>query len=260
MKQSLEFKLGQQLTITPQLQQAIRLLQLSSVELQQEIQEALESNPLLEETEEFESRSSTDEPARESGSTEEGLRATDNAMDDGQSSAEADYEPDWNEAPDYSSASTTRSNLDDSALDIDSRNSAPQTLTDHLLWQMHMTPFSERDQAIAEAIIDAINDDGYLTCSLEDIRQMANEEDELEIDEIEAVLHQVQNFDPVGVGARDLAECLQLQLRLLADDTVGLEAAKQLATPQNLNLLANRDQQGLRKNLKLTPQAIQEGA
>jgi len=260
MKQSLEFKLGQQLTITPQLQQAIRLLQLSSVELQQEIQEALESNPLLEENEEFESRNSTDEPAAESTPTEDGLRATDNAMDDGQSSAEADYEPDWNETPDYSSPTASRNNMDESTLDIDARNSAPQTLSDHLLWQMHMTPFSERDQAIAEAIIDSISDDGYLTCSLEEIRQMANEEDELEIDEIEAVLHQVQNFDPVGVGARDLAECLQLQLRLLSEDTAGLEAAKLMATPENLNLLANRDQQGLRKNLKLSPQAIQEGA
>ena len=224
MKQSLEFKLGQQLTITPQLQQAIRLLQLSSVELQQEIQEALESNPLLEENEEFETRSASDEPTREGASTdtEDSVRATDSAMDDGQSAADADYEPDWNESPDYSNTTTSRSNLDDSALDIDSRNSAPQTLSDHLLWQMHMTPFSERDRAIAEAIIDAINDDGYLTCSLEDIRQMAEEEDELELDEIEAVLHQVQNFDPVGVGARDLAECLQLQMRVLSEDTPGL--------------------------------------
>jgi len=260
MKQSLEFKLGQQLTITPQLQQAIRLLQLSSVELQQEIQEALESNPLLEEKEEFEAQGSSDNSSAEATPSEDGMRATDNAMDDGQSSSEADYEPEWNESPEYSTGTGSRSTMDDYALDIDARNSAPQTLTDHLLWQMHMTPFSDRDRAIAEVIIDSINDDGYLTCSLEDIREMAKDEDELELDEIEAVLHQVQNFDPVGVGARDLAECLQLQLRLLPENTPALDAAKLLATPVNLNLLANRDQQGLRKQLKISPQEIQDGA
>jgi len=259
MKQSLEFKLGQQLTITPQLQQAIRLLQLSSVELQQEIQEALESNPLLEENEEYEAGAGEESrPAEDSGNTDE-LRATDKTLEDDQSTVDGDYEPDWGETPDYTT-STSRNNAEDTGFDIDARNTAPQTLTDHLFWQMHMTPFSERDQAIATAIIDSINDDGYLTCSLKDIRDMAEDEEDLEIDEIEAVLHQIQNFDPIGVGARDLAECLQLQLRLLSPETPGLEAAKQLATTENLKLLANRDQQALRRNLKLSQQAMQEGA
>lgn len=260
MKQSLEFKLGQQLTITPQLQQAIRLLQLSSIELQQEIQEALESNPLLEENEEFDSRPAEELPAN-GGDTavSDEMRATDKTMDDDRSTIEGEYEPDWSDLPDYST-NNSRSTGEETGLDIDTRNSAPQSLSDHLYWQMHMTPFSERDQAIATAIIDSINDDGYLTCSLEDICNMAEDEEELEIDEVEAVLHQIQNFDPIGVGARDLAECLKLQLRMLPADTPGLDAARQLATAENLNLLANRDQQRLRKSTKLGQQELQDGA
>lgn len=254
MKQSLEFKLGQQLTITPQLQQAIRLLQLSSMELQQEIQEALDSNPLLEESEEFEGGSNAEEPAPDASADEE-LQATDTSMADDQPIADAEYEQEWNEVPEYSSS--TKNASDDGGLDIDTRNSAPQTLTDHLLWQMHMTQFSERDMVIATAIIDAIDDDGYLGCSLEEIRQMAEEDEDLEIDEIEAVLHQIQNFDPIGVGARDLSECLGLQLRLYASDTPGLETARQLATTENLKLLANRDHQALRRNLKVTQDELQ---
>ncbi len=258
MKHSLEFKLGQQLTITPQLQQAIRLLQLSSMELQQEIQEALESNPLLEENEDNDSPSDGEESPAETQSTDDELRATDATLSDDQSNSDSDYEPEWNDTTDFSS-STAKSNGTETGLDIDTRNTAPQTLSDHLYWQMHMTPFSERDQAIATAIIDSINDDGYLTCSLDEIRGMAEEDEDLELDEIEAVLHQIQNFDPLGIGARDLAECLQLQLRLLAPDTPGLETAIKIATAENLGLLGNRDQQGLKKNLKLSQDAIQEG-
>lgn len=237
------------------------MLQLSSMELQQEIQEALESNPLLEENDDQEPASPEDEPAGHEEPANEQIKAADTGMEDNQSSTDADYEADWNEGPDFSNTgSSTRSDNEDSGLDIDTRNTAPQTLGDHLSWQMHMTPFSERDQAIATAIIDSINDDGYLTGSLEDIKEMAEDEDELELDEIEAVLHQIQNFDPVGVGARNLAECLQLQLRILSPETPGLDAARQIATTENLKLLASRDQAGLKKNTRLGQAAIQEGA
>ncbi len=251
MKQSLEFRLGQQLTITPQLQQAIRLLQLSSLELQQEIQEALETNPLLEETEE-----EAVKPEKDNG--EEVVRATDTEMEQGSPNGDPETDQEWADPFESATAPSTRNNSDNTMPDIDSRNSVQQSLRDHLVWQMRMTPFSDRDREIATAIIDAIDDDGYLQSSLEEIRDtLTEEDDEVDIDEVEAVLHQIQNFDPLGVGARNLAECIRLQMRLLDKDTPCLEAARALATEENLALLANRDHNQLRRNLKLKQEDLQ---
>lgn len=267
MKQSLDLRLGQHLTITPQLQQAIRLLQLSSVELQQEIQEMLESNPLLEERE--------DEPAEAKAETETGLdgadlmgardsdtlKATDiemanPSMDEDRLGSGHDGE--YTEYFDMPKAASTRPDDDDGYPDIDARNSPPQTLRDHLLWQMHATPFSDTDKRIAEVLIDAINEDGYLTCTLEEVQQALAKELAVEPDEIEAVLHQIQNFDPPGVAARDLGECLRLQMKALSPDTPCLKEALALATAENLAALAHRDYVQLRRNLRLSAQALQE--
>jgi RNA polymerase sigma-54 factor len=270
MKQSLDLKLGQHLTITPQLQQAIRLLQLSSIELQQEIQEALESNPLLEENER------EDETPEAKNETE--LSASDSADANGEDSGESSYDEadtlpatdsdtgpdadsdaDWDETFEPMTAPTaSRSASDDDYPDIDARNSPPQTLRDHLLWQMQMTPFSDTDKQIALALIDAVNEDGYLSCKLEEIQQALGKNHAIEMDEIEAVLHQIQNYDPLGVGARDLAECLRLQMKVLAPDLPDLKAAMQLATPANLALLAGRDYAQLRRDLKLTAEELQQ--
>ena len=261
MKQSLDLKLGQHLTITPQLQQAIRLLQLSSVELQQEIQEALESNPLLEENER------EDEAAEIKGdadsSSSEGLDEGDASSSydeiDSSTSSESGDDADWGDSFESMTAPTgSRTASDDDFPDFDARNSPPQTLRDHLLWQMQMTPFSDTDKQIALALIDAISEDGYLSCKLEEIQQALGKSLPIEIDEIEAVLHQIQNFDPLGVGARDLSECLRLQMKLLPPDTSGLKAAMDLATPQGLALLAARDYTQLRRNLKLSAEDLQE--
>jgi RNA polymerase sigma-54 factor len=265
MKQSLDLKLGQHLTITPQLQQAIRLLQLSSIELQQEIQEALESNPLLEENEreeEIPEIKSEADNAAENGENPDAAETTydddfETSVTDVESNSEADN--DWTENFESMTAPTgSRSGSDDDYPDIDARNSPPQTLRDHLLWQMQMTPFSDDDRQIAMALIDAINEDGYLSCKLEEIQQALSRNQSIEIDEIEAVLHQIQNFDPIGVGARDVGECLQLQMKALPPDTPGLKAGLNLATPQNLALLANRDYTQLRRNLKLPPEELQQ--
>jgi len=275
MKQSLDLKLGQHLTITPQLQQAIRLLQLSSLELQQEIQEALENNPLLEEIDEEnapkdeldtgpveEAAETLDEdgeaieaPAREELPVDRDAAAT----DDEPFSDEQDGGPEWEESYETLTAASTRNDTEGDGLpDIDARNSAPTTLREHLLWQMHMTPFSPTDRRIAEAVIDAINEDGYLTCSLEEIQQAMAKEVEVETDEIQAVLHQIQNFDPIGVAARDLSECLQLQLRAMDNaESPDLEHARRLATPENLALLANRDFKQLKRTTRLSPEALQ---
>ena len=263
MKQTLDLQLGQHLTITPQLQQAIRLLQLSSIELQQEIQEALESNPLLEEKEEETAEQ------REEGATENSdgvdfvadagsLQPTDLEMDQRKLDDATGPDNDWNETLDLPiSPGLGRGDGDDELPDLDARNSRPQTLRDYLEWQMQMTLFSDKDQAIALAIIDSINEDGYLSCTLDEIGQILANEHEVELDEIEAVLHQVQNFDPIGVGARDLAECLQLQLRVLDENTPYLQQARELATPACLALLANRDYTQLRRHTKLGQEDLQ---
>ncbi|MDH3514383.1 MAG: RNA polymerase factor sigma-54, partial [Gammaproteobacteria bacterium] len=268
MKQSLDLKLGQHLTITPQLQQAIRLLQLSSIELQQEIQEALESNPLLEENEREDDASdsksdteqslpdSSDTNGEDTGDSFDEVDATP-AADDGPG---AESETDWDETFEPMTAPIAgRNGSDDDYPDIDARNSPPQTLRDHLLWQMQMTPYSDTDKQIALALIDAINEDGYLSCKLEEIQQALGKNHAIEMDEIEAVLHQIHNYDPIGVGARDLAECLQLQMKLLPPDMPGLKAAVELATPGNLALLAARDYGLLRRNLKLGADDLQQG-
>jgi RNA polymerase sigma-54 factor len=260
MKQSLDLKLGQHLTITPQLQQAIRLLQLSSVELQQEIQEALESNPLLEENERedeaAEIKGEADSPT--AASLDEGDASSYDEIDSPATSESGD-DTDWGDSFESMTAPTgSRTASDDDFPDIDARNSPPQTLRDHLLWQMQMTPFSDTDKQIALALIDAISEDGYLSCKLEEIQQALGKSLPIEIDEIEAVLHQIQNFDPLGVGARDLSECLRLQMKLLPGDTPGLKAAVDLATPQGLALLAARDYTQLRRNLKLSAEDLQQ--
>jgi len=270
MKQSLDLKLGQHLTITPQLQQAIRLLQLSSVELQQEIQEALESNPLLEENEKEEEAAEIKGEA--DSTTVENLDSTETASydeaetipttdsgPDADTGPSDDNEPDWTDSFESMTAPTgSRSGSDEDFPDIDARNSPPQTLRDHLLWQMQMTPYSDTDKQIALALIDAISEDGYLSCKLEEIQQALSKNLPVEIDEIEAVLHQIQNYDPLGVGSRDLAECLRLQMKVLPSDTPGLKAATELATPQNLALLAGRDYTQLRRQLKLSAEDLQQ--
>ena len=264
MKQTLDLQLGQHLTITPQLQQAIRLLQLSSIELQQEIQEALETNPLLEEKED-DAGDQKDETANSDFDSSEvtvdgSLQPTDLEMDQRKlDDATGPDNNDWNDGFDIPiSGATARVDGNDDLPDLDARNSRPQTLRDHLEWQMQMTPFSDKDRAVALAIIDSINEDGYLTCSLEEIHQILASEHETDLDEIEAVLHQVQNFDPIGVGARDLSECLQLQLRTFDPDTPYLQQARQLATPDYLALLGNRDYPQLRRLTKMRQEDLQQ--
>lgn len=269
MKQSLDLRLGQHLTITPQLQQAIRLLQLSSLELQQEIQEALENNPLLEEIEDEGTPKGESDPVaqhetgdeREAGGDDNETPASedqaidrDAAIGDESFSEEFASGEDWEETYDTHTTTTTRN---DDLPDIDARNSAPTTLREHLLWQMHMTVFSPTDRRIAEALIDSISEDGYLTSSFEDIQESLAKNLNVEMDEVEAVLHQIQNFDPAGVGARNLSECLCLQLRNFDADTPHLDDAYRLATPENLDLLASRDFKQLKRLTRLSAEDLQ---
>ena len=218
MKQSLQLRIGQSLTMTPQLQQAIKLLQLSTLDLQQEIQQALDSNMMLEIDE--------DEKA---DSIEKKIDNSDHLTSEGSQSDIPDELPidtSWEDVFDSAMPAGPGNVESQEQVEFESYRSKAENLQDHLLWQLEMSPFSERDHAIAIAIIDGIGDDGYLRLPIEDIFQgLARQLDDLDLDEVLAVLHQIQNFDPVGIACCDLAECLRLQLKHLPAHTEGLEQA-----------------------------------
>ncbi len=280
MKASLQLKLGQSLTMTPQLQQAIRLLQLSTLDLQQEIQQALESNPMLETSEDDdnqnpESTENENETAAETSSAEESNTASESSSD----WDESENGPDWSsetDSPDtipddlpvdtawddiYQSApASSARNDDENDNDFETRNSPTETLHDHLEWQLNLTPLSERDQAIAHALMDAVDNHGYLTSPLEEIHSgMMDESDEdpLEMDEVEAVLHRLQHFDPPGVFARNLQECLLIQLNQLPPDTPWLAQARLVIT-HYINLLGNRDYAQLLRRSRLKEDQLRD--
>ncbi|MGL4447394.1 MAG: RNA polymerase factor sigma-54 [Shewanella sp.] len=264
MKASLQLKLGQQLTMTPQLQQAIRLLQLSSLELQQEIQQALDSNPLLElEEEQFVatperqhtladtdfSEASTLPAEKDSSTVDTAESLTKESMPD-----ELPMDTTWDEVFTASPNSGLGGNRED---DMPFQGETSEGLYEHLEWQKNLTPFSETDLAIATAIIDAINEQGYLTQSTEEILEaMGNPA--IELDEVEAVLKRIQHFDPVGVAARDLSECLLIQLAHFAPDTPHLDNARMLIK-DHLDLIAARDFRLLMRKTKLKEDELREG-
>ncbi|KAA3626175.1 MAG: RNA polymerase factor sigma-54 [Proteobacteria bacterium] len=259
MKQSIQLRLSQQLTMTPQLQQAIRLLQLSTLELQLEVQQALESNVMLENEEELEQQ----EPAL---SIEIELS---NRNGSNGSSAESEVNQTPADIPEdlpvdsawedvYDTGGMSYSNYDGDDREYDHAAEIDEKLHDYLLWQLQLTPFNETDFTIASVIVDSINDDGYLTCSLEDVLEAVKEDlGEVELDEVEAVLHRIQNFDPPGIGCRDLGECLYLQLRQLPDNTPFRREAMRLVT-EHLDLLAGRDQQLLMRRARLDEETLRE--
>lgn len=246
MKQSLHLRLGQQLTMTPQLQQAIRLLQLSTLDLQQEIQQALESNMMLEISEE-ENALSDAEPA-----PEKKIDNSDSLTSEGSQTDLPDELPidsSWDDI--YEHVMTAGAHSADS-VEFETQRSKSVTLLDHLLWQLEMTRFSERDHAIAMAIIDAVNEDGYLRNSLDDIFQgLQAQLDDLDFDEVKAVLHRVQNFEPAGVAAVDLSDCLRIQLQQLPNTTPYKAEALALVS-RYLELLAAHDQLKLMRRLGVT--------
>ena len=275
MKVSLQLKLGQQLTMTPQLQQAIRLLQLSTLDLQQEIQEALESNPMLEVQED-------NEPGQNEKKEDNNLNSenTNKQSDSDSSQQDTTTEKHESENEDWSSDSipndlpvdTAWDDIypnnapvggpapDDENSDFETRNSSNETLNSHLLEQLNLVTMSDRDRLIALSLIDAVNLEGYLSSSLEELHEGLydeNDEDPVELDEVQAVLKRIQHFDPSGVCARDLPECLLLQLRQLPDDTPWLPQAK-LVINHYLNLLGNRDYAQLMRRSRLKENDLKE--
>lgn len=272
MKQALQLKVSQQLTMTPQLQQAIRLLQLSSLDLQQEIQSALDENPLLEQEEagaDSDADGENPESAQQSNldnatpedSNESTIADGDNAAQgDTENTADGEWNEDipadmpidsaWDEV--YTNGSATSNSLGGEAPDNDfeARRSAPETLQQHLLWQLNLCRFSEADLLIAHAIIDAIDEQGRLSLSCEDIHESLSDTLSIELDEVNAVLHRIQQFDPPGVAAKDLQECLCIQLRQLPADTPWREQALKILE-KHMALLGSRDYAQLMRRSRL---------
>jgi RNA polymerase sigma-54 factor len=240
MKHSLQLKLGQHLTLTPQLQQSIRLLQLSTLELNQELEQMLQDNPLLEREDEDEASYAAEAPAH---TAEAEAQSTETPQPD---SAESEPvtaldDADWN---DYSAAGS-----DDEDSDYAQGSISGATLREHLLNQLIVSPLTMRDRTLVAALIDDLDDAGFLTQPLADITASLQAEiEELEPEEVETALKHLQNMDPTGVGARNLAECLTLQLRALPPDTPARDAAMRL-TEHYLDLLAARDVGKLKKML-----------
>ena len=263
MKLSLQLKLGQQLTMTPQLQQAIRLLQLSTLDLQQEIHQALESNPMLEliENSDEEDQLSQKDPdalfsenldsANTVKAAEENSPQEENFFLDEQIPADLVVDSSWDDVYPDTYSSRNSYNIDSS--DYESRSTAVDTLQDHLLWQLNLTPMSEKDQSIALVIIDAIDSNGALTIDVESIHSAVEPELEIELDEIVAVLHRVQQFDPIGVGYRDLIECLLIQLNQYEDpsQSIQIDNAKKIIK-EHISLLGKRDYVQIMRKTKLT--------
>ncbi len=272
MKLSLQLKLGQQLTITPQLQQAIRLLQLSTLDLQHEIQEVLDSNPFLE----LDETGADGEPVENSqnGGTQEGTteppgqniekntkQISPELDDDNQELQNSDWneneipeelavDSSWEDIYINTITSSSYSNLVNNDNDFESKTNVVESLQDYLNWQLNLTPMSDSDLLIGMSIIDSIDPNGLLTSSIESIHAGLIREIDIEDDEVLAVLHRIQQFDPVGVGYRDLNECLSLQLAHCDIKRPGFKLAGKIIE-DFLPQLATRDYKLIMKRLRV---------
>ena len=235
LKPSLQLKLGQSLAMTPQLQQAIRLLQLPVLDLNAQIQEALEENIMLE----MEDLPDVPQTSSETTAEVETIRAEDS----------------WQ--------TNQASQLQDGGWNGEGRpisdfaDESGQSLHEHLLWQLEIEDFTPRQTVIGEAIVDSINDDGYVTVDLEEIASYIDDDPAVTVDEVEATLAKIQRFDPIGVAARSIPECLTLQLKQLDPATPGLALAIELAKDK-LDLVAKREYGELRRCLRASEEDLHD--
>ena len=248
LKQGLSVKMGQSLSMTPQLQQAIRLLQLSSIELQQEIQEQIETNPLLERTSDVLNENNHNEESleQETTSPQESTVIPEELNID--TSWDEIYDPSWKSSQSYSESSASEL--------IDTLHASPQTLRTHLQEQIDLSHLSIIDKEIASTIIAYIDPNGFLTEPLEQIFYAL--EDKLLIDEHEiyVILNYIQHLDPIGVGARNLSETLLLQLKHDYNDHKLYNVAYQLLQ-KNLDLVQKRDYISIKRTLKLSAEQLE---
>ncbi|HLT90686.1 MAG TPA: RNA polymerase factor sigma-54 [Woeseiaceae bacterium] len=235
LKPSLQLKLGQSLTMTPQLQQAIRLLQLPVLDLSAQIQDALEENIMLE----MEDLPDVPKATTETTAEVEAIRPEDSWQSN---PMERIQESSWN-----GEGRPINEYADQSG----------QSLREHLLWQLELEDFSPREHVIGEALIDSINDDGYVTVNLDDITEFIGDDSAVSLEEVERVLEKVQRLDPAGVGARSLSECIILQLKQLERSTPGLDLAIRLAA-DHLDAIAAQEYSELRRLLRVSEEELHD--
>ena len=257
MKQGLELGVSQHLALTPQLQQAIRLLQLSTLDLQLEIREALDANPLLEAEDEVADGLAEELVPLSAPEQPERALEFESTTDIPQ---ELGVDGNWEDTfIDLAAGTGAGSRDEDDNSDFTATSSKPETLHDHLLWQLDLTPFSPDDRLIAELILDAIRPDGYLGQPIKELCATASEGRDESVDETEllAVLRRIQHFDPPGVAARDLAECLRLQIEQFEGLDESLRAAA-LAVVDHVELLAEHDYKAILRATGLTTEALDQ--
>ena len=291
MRQGLQLKISQQLTMTPQLQQAIRLLQLSTLELRQEMIEQLYNNPLLEIDEDSSSETNPETPqssqsTSENNSPEGSLENTSGEaanLNSEQQNDEQNSDYEWSEQiPQdlpvdanwddvYNPSTATSSGAE---VNLEQVHQVTESFQGHLEWQLNLTPFSDRDREIATAFIDAIDSSGFISEDLFDVvahiqqegsqlqtqqlqtQEEQTQEEQIQEDELIAVLHRLQQFDPPGVFARDIRECLLIQLKQLAPETEHLQSAL-LLTSDFLEDIASIDSARLAKKSALSTDELQ---
>lgn len=258
MKTSLQLKMSQQLTMTPQLQQAIKLLQLSTLDLQTEIQQALESNPMLEVKEE--------DTGDSSSANDSNKQDTNNSADTQQHESSEEFTvkdtiPDdlavdssWDDIYTHTPTHHAAPSGDDD-YNLENIYGTTDSLWDHLYWQLNLTPMTDKDRVIAESLIECVNEEGYLSSTLEDIYEglredLSTDEDSLDEDEVAAVLHRLQQFDPPGICASNLADCLIIQLRQLPDETPMRDTAIDIVS-KYIDLLGSKDYTQLMRKARI---------
>jgi RNA polymerase sigma-54 factor len=274
MRQGLQLKFSQQLNMTPQLQQAIKLLQLSTLDLEQEIIEQLYNNPLLETDEQEgvkdqiqqDNISGTDDVSFDNDDPENYTQAEDSS-EHVSGTTETTWETDnsdnlpitsnWSEG----TSTATKPLSNDNDFNLDTVYQVTESLQDHLFWQLNLITLSDRDKAVADAFIDAVNDNGFLSSDLQEITahlKEQNKDDPLQDDELVAVLKRLQQFDPPGIFARDLKECLSIQLNQLSDETPYLQEAK-LLVDDFLEDIASTELAKLVRKSKVDQVCLQQG-
>ncbi len=257
--------MGQQLTMTPQLQQAIRLLQMSTLDLQEEIQEALESNPMLEQQDDAQQEQQPADSQSDNGpDNSQNARQDSNTIDTGseedwneQIPQELPIDTSWDDVYQSSAPAPAVASSADDEWDFTATTASATNLHDHLLWQLNLAKLEPREEYIAHTLIDAINDDGYLLEPLTDFLADFDPRLKVQLKDLELVLQHIQEFEPTGVAARDLGECLLLQLHSLPAQTRWRAEAIKLCH-KHLDLLAGREYQRLMRNMGLKEEQLKE--
>jgi len=247
IKQGLTIKTGQGLSMSVQLQQAIRLLQLSSLELQQEIQENLETNPLLEAIEDNDVLQ--DDPL--TSETESVADDSDDCIPD-----DLPMDASWDDIYDAEPWEVKNTAMNENLNFVETLNAVQTGLKEHLLWQINNSSLNLRDTLIAEVIVDAINEKGYLTEPLEQLLATLNQQKiagvtSFAMEEMANILHYIQHLDPLGVGAKNLQECLLIQLNTVYFDHP-LKVKVQILLEKKLDLLLKRDYNVIKRQLDIT--------